>query len=264
VPDATEPADLVGLACDLARAAGSLIVEGRRRGLHHVGTKSSRTDMVTEYDRASERLITERLRAARPSDAIVGEEGGMHAGTSGVDWLVDPIDGTTNFLYDLPNYAVSIAARDAAGVAAGAVFLPVLGELFHATRGGGAFLNGEAIRCSDKADVATALVATGFGYDPARRVRQGAVLAKILGSIRDIRRLGAAAADLCYVACGRFDAYFERGLEAWDLAAGGLIAREAGAIVTGFDGGPARPGEAVAANPTLHPTLLALLHDAGA
>jgi myo-inositol-1(or 4)-monophosphatase len=264
VPDATGPADLVGLACELARAAGTLILEGRRRGLHDVRTKSTRTDMVTEYDRASERLITDGIRAARPHDAIVGEESGLHAGTSGVEWLVDPVDGTTNFLYDLPSYSVSIAARDDDGLAAGAVYLPVLGELFHATRGGGAFLNGEPIRCSDKDDAATALVATGFGYDPDRRRQQGAVIARILASIRDIRRFGAASADLCYVACGRFDAYFERGLAAWDLAAGELIAREAGAVVSGFDGGPAAPGDVVTANPALHPALLVLLQEAHA
>jgi myo-inositol-1(or 4)-monophosphatase len=234
---------------------------GPARGL---GMKSSTTDMVSDADRAAEETIAEVLARERPDDSLVAEEGSREGGSSGRRWVVDPLDGTTNYLYGFPAWCVSVALEDGDGGLAGVVHDPWRGETFRAARGGGADLNGDPIRVRDHDDLATALVATGFGYDPARRVRQGAVLAKILGSIRDIRRLGAAAADLCYVACGRFDAYFERGLEAWDLAAGGLIAREAGAIVTGFDGGPARPGEAVAANPTLHPTLLALLHDAGA
>jgi myo-inositol-1(or 4)-monophosphatase len=256
VPDAAE---LVDLACDLARAAGTLTVEGRRRGLHAVHTKSSATDMVTEFDRQSERLIVDGLLARRPHDGIVGEEGAHRTGTSGVDWLVDPIDGTTNYLYGIPTYAVSIAARDGDGLLAGVVHMPVLGETFHASRGGGAFLDGEPIHCSSQADLAAALVATGFSYDPARRVEQGRVLQHVIGLVRDIRRIGSAAADLCYVACGRVDAYYERGLSAWDLAAGELIATEAGAVVSAFDGEPTRPGEAVATNPGLHLELLRLL-----
>jgi len=260
VPGATE---LVELACDLSRAAGTLIVEGRRRGVHDVHTKSSATDMVTEFDRQSERLIVDGILARRPGDAIVGEEGAHVAGTSGVEWLIDPIDGTTNFLYGIPVYAVSIAARDAEGLVAGAVHLPVLGETFHATRGGGAYVDGRAVACSSRRDLSTALVTTGFNYSPARRVEQGAVLQHVIGVVRDVRRIGSAAADLCFVACGRVDAFFERGLSPWDLAAGELIATEAGAVVTSFAGGPA-VGEALAANPTLHAEMQKLLAAAGA
>ena len=260
MPGATE---LVELACELSRAAGTLIVEGRRRGVHDVHTKSSATDMVTEFDRQSERLIVEGILARRPGDGIVAEEGSRVAGTSGVEWLIDPIDGTTNYLYGIPAYAVSIAARDAEGLVAGAVHVPVLGETFHATRGGGAFLDGRPIRCSPRADLATTLLATGFSYDAARRVEQGAVLQHVIGVVRDVRRIGSAAADLCSVACGRVDAYYERGLSPWDLAAGELVAAEAGALVTAFDGGPAA-GEVLAANPALHAQLRDLLAAAGA
>ena len=260
MPDA---AALVDLARTLAETAGRVVREGRRGGLNEVGTKTTRTDMVTEFDRLSESLIVDGIRAARPADAIVGEEGSQHAGTSGVEWLIDPIDGTTNFLYGLPGYAVSIAARDDDGLLAGVVHVPSQGETFHATRGGGAFLGDEPIRCSAARDLATALVATGFAYDPAMRVRQATVLTEVLGRIRDIRRFGSAAVDLCHVACGRVDAYYERGLAPWDMAAGELIAREAGAVVTGFAGGSPPPGEVVAAPAAVHGPLLALLAAAG-
>ena len=260
MPGATE---LVELACALSRAAGTLIVEGRRRGVRDVDTKSSATDMVTEFDRQSERLIVEGILARRPDAGIVGEEGAHVTGTSGVEWVIDPIDGTTNYLYGIPVYAVSIAARDDDGLAAGAVHVPMLGETFHATRGGGAYLDGRAIRCSRCVDLSTALVATGFNYDPARRVEQGAVLQHLIGVVRDVRRIGSAATDLCFVACGRVDAFYERGLSPWDVAAGELVALEAGALVTSFDGGPA-VGEALAANPTLHSEMRDLLARAGA
>jgi myo-inositol-1(or 4)-monophosphatase len=257
-------AELVTLARRLAVEAGTLVRQGRPHGVHAVGTKSTATDMVTEYDRQSESLIVDGLLAARPHDAIIGEEGANRPGTSGVQWLIDPIDGTTNFLYGLPGYAVSIAAVDGEGLLAGVVHVPALGETFHAGRGGGAFVDDRPIRCSATTDLATALVATGFSYDPAVRVRQMTALTAMIGRIRDIRRFGAAAVDLCHVACGRVDAYYERGLGPWDLAAGELIAREAGAIVTDGDGQAPRPGSVVAANPAVHAALLALLADAGA
>jgi myo-inositol-1(or 4)-monophosphatase len=259
-----EPAELVALARRLAVEAGTLAREGRDQGLHDVSTKTSATDMVTEYDRQSEALIVAGLLAARPDDAIAGEEGANRPGTSGVQWLIDPIDGTTNFLYGLPGYAVSIAALDGDGLLAGVVHVPALGETFHAGRGGGAFLDDRPIRCSAGTVLATALVATGFSYNPALRVRQTSALTEVIGRIRDIRRFGAAAVDLCHVACGRVDAYYERGLGPWDLAAGELIAREAGAIVTDFHGAAPEPGSVVAAAPGVHGALLALLADAGA
>jgi myo-inositol-1(or 4)-monophosphatase len=259
-----DAAALLALARSLALEAGALVLEGRRGGLRQVATKSSGTDMVTEYDRASEALIVGGLRAARDDDGIVAEEGGHHPGTSGIDWLVDPIDGTTNYLYDLAPYAVSIAARDGAGPLVGVVHVPPLAETYTAVRGGGAFLDDRPISCSDHPEVATALVATGFAYDPERRRRQAGVLTQVLGQVRDVRRLGAASVDLCHVACGRVDAYFEVGLAPWDLAAGGLIAVEAGARLGSLDHGPLGAGSVLAAGPALYDALAALLATAGA
>ena len=212
--------DLRERAADLALRAGAMIRQARRSGAglvdtKLVDTKSTATDMVTEFDRASERLIVDAIRAARPDDAIVGEEGTADEGTSGVSWLIDPIDGTTNFLYGLPGYAVSIAAADHDGALAGAVYVPATDELFTAARGQGATLNGEPIHCSDNTDIATALVATGFSYHPDLRQKHMRRLQHIIADIRDIRRFGAAAPDLCYVAAGRVDAYFEEHLGPW-------------------------------------------------
>jgi myo-inositol-1(or 4)-monophosphatase len=262
VPD--DPVHLLALAVGIAEEAATLIAEGRRRGLSEVGTKSSSTDMVTEYDRLSERLIVERLRTARPNDGIVGEEGSSTTGTSGIEWLVDPIDGTTNFLYALPGYAVSIGARDAEGGLVGVVAIPSSAELFAARRSGGATCNGEPIRCSGGTDLSRALVATGFSYDPARRRHQGARVAAMLDRIRDIRRLGAAAPDLCHVAAGRVDAYFEEYLNPWDLAAGEVIAREAGCRLGALDGGPLHPGSVLVATPDLFEPLVELIAGIGA
>jgi myo-inositol-1(or 4)-monophosphatase len=259
-----DPFELLALAERLARAAAHLVFDGRAAGLSDVTTKSSGTDMVTEFDHASEALVVGGLREARPDDAVIGEEGTDDEGTSGISWLVDPIDGTTNFLYALPGYAVSIGARDGEGALLGVVAVPVLGEVFTAVRGHGAFCNGVRVRASDKADLATALVGTGFGYQPTKRVRQADVLTRVIGRVRDVRRFGAASTDLCFVACGRLDAYYESGLGPWDMAAGELIAREAGAVTSDFVGGPARPGQVVAAAPGVHADLLALLAEAGA
>lgn len=260
----TEPlvAQLRVLAADLARRAGQLISEGRRGGAGLADTKSSSTDMVTEYDRASERLIVGVLREVRPDDAIVGEEGTADAGVSGVRWLIDPIDGTTNFFYGLPGYAVSIAACDDDGPFAGAVYVPATDELFTAARGRGSTLNGSPIHCSTNDDLTTALLATGFSYHADRRRQHMRRLQHIIGEIRDIRRFGAAAPDLCYVAAGRVDAYFEEHLGPWDLAAGELIAREAGCMLGDLHGGPVRPAQVLAANPNLFEPLRTLINEA--
>ena len=262
VPD--DPAALVDLAISIGRSAGELIAEGRRRGLTDVTSKSTSTDMVTEYDRSSERLIVDRILSARPDDAILGEEGADHSGTSGIEWLIDPIDGTTNFLYGLAGFAVSIAARDTDGPLVGVVVIPSLGEVFSARRGGGAFCNGEPVSCSTTDRLGTALVATGFSYHPERRQRQAARVASIIGSIRDIRRIGAAAPDLCYTASGRVDAYFEEYLNPWDLAAGEVIAREAGCRVGSLDGGIVHPGSVLVASPALFGPLVELIAAADA
>jgi myo-inositol-1(or 4)-monophosphatase len=249
-------------ACDLALQAGALILEGRRNGVGSVDTKSTATDLVTVFDRASEDLIVGSLRQHRPNDGIVGEEGTSLAGVSGIDWLIDPIDGTTNFFYGLPGYAVSIGARDSLGSLAGAVFVPTTNELFSAARGHGAWLNGERIGCSGTAALSQALIATGFSYQPDLRRKHIERLQHIIGEVRDIRRFGAAAPDLCYVAAGRVDAYFEEHLGPWDLAAGELIAREAGCISGDLSGGPVRPAQVLVSNPALFEPLRALINKA--
>jgi fructose-1,6-bisphosphatase/inositol monophosphatase family enzyme len=229
-----------------------------------VSTKSSPTDMVTEMDRAAEAMIVSGIRAARPDDGIVGEEGADHEGTSGVRWLIDPIDGTTNYLYAFPGFAVSIAAEHRGEVVIGVVHDPLHHDVFQAAKGRGATRNGDAIHPSTKDDLQTALVGTGFSYEPERRLRQANALAQVLPHVRDIRRMGAAAVDLCSVACGRLDAYYERGLGPWDLAAGGLIARQAGARVGDLAGGPASGEFVLATTNGLFEPLRALLDTAGA
>jgi myo-inositol-1(or 4)-monophosphatase len=268
VPAANDPPDpgaLLDLAAATARQAADLLLEGARHQRSTVETKSSATDMVTEMDRASEQLIVTTLLAARPDDGILGEEGSDREGTSGVRWVIDPLDGTTNYLYGHPGWAVSIAAEEVGGpVLAGAVLDAVHDELFTATLGGGARRDGRPIQPTGEADLARALVATGFGYAPERRLAQAEVLVKLLPRIRDIRRMGAAAVDLCSVACGRVDAFFERGLSWWDLAAGSLIAREAGAVVSSLDGGPVAAGSVFAAAKGISTPLRELLGALGA
>ncbi|MBE7186857.1 inositol monophosphatase family protein [Jatrophihabitans endophyticus] len=235
-----------------------------------VGSKSTPTDLVTATDRATERWLVARIAEQRPGDAILGEEGGPRPGTSGVRWLLDPIDGTVNFVLGLPQYAVSVAAELDGVVVAGAVANPVSGELFHAFQGGGAWLRTSAggttrdlaLHGPRSVPLPRAVVATGFGYDPARRARQVAVVAPMLPRVADLRRLGSAALDLCFVAAGRLDAYFEAGLNPWDHAAGGLVAREAGCVVVGARGEPERL--LVAAGADLADDLMALLTDLGA
>jgi myo-inositol-1(or 4)-monophosphatase len=220
--------------------------------------------MVTEFDRRGEELIVGELRRRRPHDAIVGEEGANHAGTSGITWYIDPIDGTTSFLYDLPTWCVSVGARDEHGPLAGAVYVPPLDEMFWAVRGEGAYLGDSSIRCNTDVDISRALCATGFSYGAAFRTVQMRRVAEFIDKIRDIRRSGAAAVDLCFVACGRVDAYFEENLHPWDLAAGELIAREAGALSGDYSGGPVRPAEVLVAVPSVFAPLSELLVAAAA
>jgi myo-inositol-1(or 4)-monophosphatase len=265
-----DPAELRLLAERLAREAGTAALAGRRS--LPVGqppahdTKSSATDPVTEFDRAAEAHIVAELRRLRPDDAIIGEEGAADSGTSGVAWHIDPIDGTANFLYDLPAWCTSVAAVVADGpitnALAGAVYLPVTDEMFAAHRRGGATLNGTLVRASGADDVATALVGTGFSYLTDRRVVQAGRISRLLPQVRDIRRYGSAAIDLAFVACGRLDAYFEEHLNSWDMAAGLLIAAEAGAIVSDFAGDLPDERSAIAAAPGVHAALLAAISDA--
>jgi myo-inositol-1(or 4)-monophosphatase len=256
--------ELLAVAVGLARTAGDMALAGRKAGLHNVQTKSTATDMVTEFDRASEVLIVEGMRADRPEDAIVGEEGASVSGTSGITWYIDPIDGTTNFLYDLPAWAVSIGAEDSNGPLAGVVYIPALGEMFTATRGGGAFLNGAPIQCNNITDVSQALVCTGFSYSADQRTIQARRVAQFIHQIRDIRRAGAAAIDLCFVACGRIDAYFEENLHQWDIAAGILIAHEAGCRSGDFSGNEPRPAEILTTAPAIYDQLSQLIMAASA
>jgi myo-inositol-1(or 4)-monophosphatase len=247
------------VAKQLARAAGDMALAGRKAGLHNVQTKSTGTDMVTEFDRASEAMIFDGLRTLRPLDSVVGEEGAAHSGTSEITWYIDPIDGTTNFLYALPNWAVSIGAADSSGPLAGVVYVPALNEMFTATRGGGAFLNDQPIHCNDIDTVSQALVCTGFSYSPDARTVQAKRVSRMIHDVRDIRRFGAASIDLCFVACGRLDAYFEENLFPWDIAAGELIAREAGCLSGDFSGGPVRPAELLVSPPKIFEPLSALI-----
>jgi myo-inositol-1(or 4)-monophosphatase len=253
-------ADLRFLAEQLARTAGAMALAGRRS--LPVGqppahdTKSSQTDPVTEFDRAAEEYIVGELRRLRPDDAIVGEEGANDSGTSGIEWHIDPIDGTANFLYDLPAWCTSVAAVDVEGSLAGAVYVPVTDEMFSASRKGGATRNGLQIKASAATDIAVSMVGTGFSYLPYRRLPQARRISKLLPQVRDIRRYGSAAIDLAYVACGRLDAYFEEHLNSWDMAAGLLIATEAGAITSDLDGGTADEHGALAAAPGIHQSLL--------
>lgn len=260
----SDPAALTELAARIASDAARFVKDALLRGDRAVTTKSSATDMVTDIDRGSEALIVAAVREARPHDGIVGEEGTAVATSTGVEWVIDPIDGTTNFVYGLPGFGVSVGVRLDGEVVAGAVADVLRDELFTATAGAGAFLNGAPIRATAKSDLATALVGTGFSYDSERRRRQAGVLTAVLPLIRDIRRIGAASTDLCAVACGRLDAYYEKGLAPWDYTAGSLIAREAGAIVGNLTGGPCGPDFTLAAAPALFGPLRYLLHASGA
>jgi myo-inositol-1(or 4)-monophosphatase len=252
--------ELRELCASLARGAGEIALAGRREVIGAAvlpgTTKSSTTDIATEFDQAAEAHVVERLRELRPDDAIIGEEGTADDGTSGYAWFIDPIDGTTNYVYDQPAWSNSVAVARDGQMIAGAVFVPPLGEMFTAATGRGATLNDRPISASGETDLSLALVGTGFGYRPETRREQAERLVDLITQVRDVRRLGSAAVDLCMVACGRLDLYYERYLNSWDAAAGELIAREAGAITTDFSGGPARPEEMLAAAPGVHRAFL--------
>ena len=251
------------IAESLAREAGDMALRGRKSGPLTATTKSSPIDMVTKFDKASEAMITEGLAKVRPDDSIIGEEGAAKQGTSGITWHIDPIDGTTNFYFDLPMWAVSIGAVDEHGPLAGAVYVPALGEMFSAARTEGATVNGMPIRVRDNNDVADALVCTGYSYRISEREVHAKRVADIVMKVRDIRRFGAAAVDLCFVACGRLDAYFEEHLHSWDLVAGQVIATEAGAIFSDYVGNPVTPAQVLAATPGIHADLIHLIAASG-
>jgi myo-inositol-1(or 4)-monophosphatase len=274
--------ELLALAERVAREAGALLLERFQRGAEPaLASKTTPTDLVSEADLTSERLIRERLAAARPDDAFLGEEGGGEDGSSGLTWVVDPLDGTVNFLFGVPQWCVSIAVRDergerseagggessepgnpsGPGELAGVVFDPCRDELFCATRDGPALLNGEPVRApTDRCEeLSRALVATGFAYDARVRARQAEAMARLLPRVRDIRRCGSAALDLAWTAAGRYDAYFERTVKPWDIAAGVLVCRRAGLTIRELAPAPGLPGGVLAAPESLAPELLALV-----
>ncbi|MGW4231410.1 inositol monophosphatase family protein [Streptomyces sp. NPDC004980] len=256
--------ELLDLALEAARRAGALLRDGRPADLGVHATKSSPIDVVTEMDIRAEKLITGFLAGRRPGDGFLGEEGASSEGTSGIRWVIDPLDGTVNYLYGLPTWAVSIAAERDGERVVGVVEAPMRRETFHAVLGGGAYGNGEALHCRPAPPLAEALVSTGFNYVTEVRTHQAAVAQRLIPRLRDIRRGGSAAVDLCDVAAGRLDGYYERGLHPWDLAAGDLIAREAGALTGGRPGRPADRDLTVAASPGVFEPLQVILEDLGA
>ena len=256
VPDAAELRDL---AVEVVTSAGALLTQQRAEDLE-LDTKSSPTDLVTVMDHAAERLIVDTLRAGRPDDPILAEESGARPGTGPVRWIVDPLDGTVNYAYGIPAYSVSVAAEVDGAVVAGAVFSAMAGGVYEAILGGGARFDGRPLHCSDADELALSLVGTGFAYAAECRAVQGEVVSRLLPQIRDIRRIGSAALDLCAVADGQFDAFFEAGLNPWDRAAGMLIASESGARTGKV---ATRAGEVtVAAAPGVFDALVGLLFEA--
>lgn len=239
---------LLELAMTTAVEAGQLLK--RRPEAFEIDTKSSAVDIATQMDRAAEELIVAAILERRPDDGIIAEEGSTRGGSSGITWVIDPLDGTVNYLYDLPGWCVSIACKDETGTLVGVVHAPTLeNTTWHATKGGGAYRNGVAVKVRSEENLSRALIATGFAYSMELRRDQVKVISDLLPRCRDIRRLGAAAVDLCHVASGTVDAYFEIGLKEWDKAAGALIIEEAGGVVTG---GESENSRLVAANPMLH------------
>ena len=261
VPPATALRDL---AHEVALSAADAVRIARADGIGPVATKSSATDPVTEIDRSTEALIVDRLLTARPDDAILGEESAERPGSSGVRWVVDPIDGTVNFVYGIAAYGVSIGAEVGGDLVAGAVVDVVSGAAHRAAHAAGAEGPAGPLAVTTVTDPAVALIGTGFGYQPARRRRQATVLAQVLPAVRDIRRIGSAALDLCSVAAGHLDGFYEVGLEPWDKAAGSVIVREAGGVVIDLATVDDDATTTVAAGPGLIGPLVDLLVAAGA
>ena len=242
-------AELRALAERAARAAGELLRERFQAGGERAtGSKSTPTDLVSEADLAAERAIREIITSARPEDAILGEEGGETQEGAGLRWIVDPLDGTVNFLFGLPQWCVSVAAHDDGGALVGVVFDPLRDEIFAGSRDDGPpTLNGAAMRGSQAAELASALVATGFAYDSAVREAQAQVVARLLPQVRDVRRMGSAALDLAWTAAGRYDAFYERGVQIWDIAAGTLLCEAAGLQVRRLEPAGVAPAGVVVA-----------------
>ena len=248
--------ELLVLAESIAIKAGELLVN--RPSKFELDQKSGVFDFATQMDHESEKLIVAEILTSRPDDGLIGEEGSNRESKSGVTWVIDPIDGTVNYLYDIPGWCISIAAKDKDGGLVGVVYSPATQSLWKASRGGGAFLNGNPIKCNDPVGLDRALVGSGFAYDIEKRKIQAALVARLLPQIRDLRRLGACAVDICHVASGSLDAYFEAGVNEWDYAAAGLVATEAGATIS-IDSGiwNGEKNMVIVAGPALHPALSA-------
>ena len=247
--------ELLELAEKLGAEAAALLM--KRPPAFEISSKSTAIDIATQMDVAAEKFIVDSILAARPDDGIIGEEGSERPSKSGITWVIDPLDGTVNYVYGLPGWNVSIAAKDIDGPIVGVVTAPTINSTWKATRGGGSFYNGHKISCNDPIELDRALIATGFQYDVANRVSQMEDLAKLVPIARDVRRNGAAAVDFCHVAMGAIDGFYESGLKEWDWAAGGLIAQEAGAIFTQHGSAPLQTS--IVAGPSLHASLQKIL-----
>ena len=251
--------ELLDLATAIAAKAAVVVERYAAERTFAIETKSTPTDLVTEADRESEALIVREILAARPGDGLLGEEGALRESSTGVRWVIDPIDGTTNFVYGIPAYSISIGVERDGEMVAGVVHDVALKEAYTASLGGGAHLNGRPIRVSPRSDLSASLWGIGFAYDPHRRDAQAKFYDHVMTHIRDVRRMGSAALDLCRVACGQLDGYYEFQLNAWDIAAGGIIAREAGAVTRGFHGFTFEQGYVLASTPALSDPMLAVL-----
>lgn len=250
---------LLDLAERAARAAGDMLRERASGPAEGVSSKSSPTDLVSDADRDAEELLIELISSERPDDGFVTEESEGRASESGVDWILDPLDGTVNFLFRIPWWCVSVAARDETGVVAGAIYQPNLDEMFSAARGDGAFLNGAPMKVSDRDRIDRALIGTGFSYVPEARAEQAQIVARVIPRARDVRRFGSAALDLAHLACGRLDGFYEAPLEEWDKAAGLLLVTEAGGVVTPLPAPQGLTTGAIASGPKIHGALVALV-----
>ena len=256
MPDTKE---LLELAESTARTAGALLLDRFHGPAKGVTTKSTATDPVSDADRDAEKVILTALEKARPRDAVVSEEGGGSDSRSELRWVIDPLDGTVNFLFGIPHWCVSIAVEHDSAWLAGVVYDPNRDEMFSAQRGGGASLNGTPLRFGDKSDISQALVGTGFSYDSHARALQAEVIVRLLPRVRDIRRAGAAALDLAWCAGGRLDGYFEAEMFVWDRAAGELLVAEAGGVTTPLEPPSGKGLGVIASNPQLHDELRELV-----
>lgn len=251
--------ELLDLAQRAARAAGEMLLERFSRPAEGVSAKSTPTDPVSDADRASDEMLVDLISAERPDDGFVTEESEGRESSSGLSWVLDPLDATVNFLFGLPWWCVSVAVEDDQGPVAGAIYNPNVDEMFTAVRGGGAFLNGSPMHVSDRTEIEKALVGTGFSYDSGAREVQAQIAARVIPRARDLRRAGSAALDLAHLACGRLDGFYEAPLEHWDKAAGLLMISEAGGMITELPGPRGLTDGAIASNPKLHEALVKLV-----